>query len=272
MKEKKMLTLRQTEQAMREFRLLPVFHPLINAGSGRLYGAEVLARIVDPDGGVLTPDRFIAEVEDSDLIVPFTLALMREAIPVMTALSATRSAMQDNVLVAFNIPADVIRAPELLMACRYFIKNTPENICLALELTERGRLSFTESEYRRVSELKSAGVILWLDDFGTGYSDFLALKSGLFDAIKIPREFIPTQGSCAVTDALRQSITATGKRLNIPVIAEGVEDVSQMEILREEGVDFLQGYLFGYPMSAEELLIYSGKHAPVRLDLSPVQH
>ncbi|EBC1670912.1 EAL domain-containing protein [Salmonella enterica] len=60
------------------------------------------------------------------------------------------------------------------------------------------------------------------------------------------------------TDALRQSITATGKCLNVSVIAEGVEDISQMETLRQEGVDFLQGYLFSHPMSAEELLIYSG--------------
>lgn len=259
MKKQNMLTVTETEQAMRESRLIPVFHPLINAATGRLYGAEVLARIVDQTDGMVTPDRFIAVVEDSDLIVPFTLALMRETIPVMTALSAARPLMQDKLLVAFNIPADMLRTPELLMACRYFIKNTPENICLALELTERGRMALTEAECRMVSSLKSAGVLLWLDDFGTGYSDFLALKSGLFDAIKIPREFMTTKDGCAVTDALRQSITATGKRLNIAVIAEGVEDTRQMVTLRREGIDFLQGYLFSHPLSAEELLIYSGK-------------
>ncbi|EBW2193851.1 hypothetical protein CSU57_05865 [Salmonella enterica subsp. enterica serovar Infantis] len=260
MKEKKMLTLRQTKQAMRESRLIPVFHPLINADTGRLYGVEVLARIVDPTKGVITPERFIAGVEGSDLIIPFTLTLMRETIPVMIALSEARSVMQDDIVVAFNIPANMLRAPELLMACRYFIKHTPENICLAFELTERGRLAFTESECRMVGELKSTGVLLWLDDFGIGYSDFLALKSRLFDAIKIPGEFMTAKDSCAVTDILRQSITATGKRLNIPVIAEGVEDVSQMETLRREGIDFLQGYLFSHPLSAEELLIYSGEN------------
>ncbi|EBD0851654.1 EAL domain-containing protein [Salmonella enterica] len=269
MNEQKILTPLQTEEAMREARLIPFFHPLINASNGRLYGVEVLARIIDPKEGVLTPDRFIAGVEGSDLIVPFTLTLMRETMPVMTAFSAARSVVQGNIIVAFNIPLDVLSAPELLMASRYFIKNTPENIRLAFELTERARLVFTEAEYRMVSELKSAGVLLWLDDFGTGYSDFLALKSGLFDAIKIPREFISPQGDCAVTDVLRQSITATGKRLNIPVIAEGVEDVSQMETLRQEGIDFLQGYLFSPPLSAEALLIYSGKDDSVGLHLSP---
>lgn len=270
MKEKKMLSLWQTELAMREFRLIPVFHPLINAGTGGLYGVEVLARIVDPTEGVVTPDRFIACVEGSDLIVPFTLTLMRESIPVMTALSADRTVIQENILVTFNISADMLRSPELLMACRYFIKNTPENICLALELTERDRMLFTEIECNMVSELKSAGVLLWLDDFGTGYSDFLALKSGLFDAIKIPRVFMTTKNGCVVTDALRQSITATGKRLNIPVIAEGVEDVSQMETLRREGIDFMQGYLFCAPLSVDELLIYSGKDEAARRNLPTV--
>lgn len=267
-----MLTLRQTEEAMREARLIPVFHPLINASTGMLYGAEVLARIVDPTEGLLTPDRFITSVEDSELIVPFTLTLMREAIPVMTALSAAHPRTPDKFIVAFNVPADILQYPELLMACRYFIKKMPENISLTLELTERSRLSFTEAECHTIRELKSAGVLLWLDDFGTGYSDFLALKSGLFDAIKIPQEFITTKGSCTVTDALRQSITATGKRLNITVIAEGVEDVNQMETLRQEGVDFLQGYLFSPPMSAEALLTYSGKKDTVRQYLTPVLH
>lgn len=270
MKEKKTLSLRQTELAMRESRLTPLFHPLINASTGMLYGAEVLARIVDPTEGVVTPDRFIAGVEDSDLIVPLTLTLMRESIPVMTALSADRSVIQDNILVSFNISADMLRVPELLMACRYFIKNTPKNICLALELTERSRMLFTEAECNMVNDLKSAGVLLWLDDFGTGYSDFLALKSGLFDAIKIPRVFMTTKDGCVVTDALRQSITATGKRLNISVIAEGVEDVSQMETLRQEGIDFMQGYLFCPPLSAEELLIYSGKDEAARRNLPSV--
>ncbi|EAO9945152.1 EAL domain-containing protein [Salmonella enterica subsp. enterica serovar Havana] len=259
MNGQKMLTPRQTEQAMREARLIPFFHPIMNAGTGMLYGVEVLARIVDPKEGVLTPDRFVSCMEDSNLIVPFTLTLMREAIPVMTAISALRPATSGNIIVSFNVPAAILQTPELLMACRYFIQNTPENICPALEMTERSRLSLTGAECRRVDELKSTGVLLWLDDFGTGYSDFLALKSGLFDAIKIPREFIPTEASCVVTDVLRQSITATGKRLNIPVIAEGVEDVSQMETLRQEGIDFLQGYLFSYPLSAETLLIYTGK-------------
>lgn len=270
MNKRNILTVPDVEQAMNEGRLIPVFHPLINVSSGALYGVEVLARIVDPKERILTPDRFITCVEDSGLIVPFTLTLMRETIPVMTALSALRPATSENVIVSFNVPAAILQYPELLMACRYFIQNTPENTRLALELTERCRLSFTDAECRTASALKSAGVLLWLDDFGTGYSDFLALKSGLFDAIKIPREFISTQGRCAVTDVLRQSITATGKHLNIPVIAEGVENAAQTETLRQEGVDFLQGYFFSHPLSAEELLIYSGKDDTNRLEPPPV--
>lgn len=272
MNGKKMLTHRQIEQAIREARLIPVFHPLINAGTGKFCGAEVLARIVEPKEGILTPDRFITCVERSDLILPFTLTLMRETIPVMVALSALRPATSGNVIVSFNVPAAILQYPELLMACRYFILSTPQNIRLALELTERSRLSFTGAECNRVRELKSAGVLLWLDDFGTGYSDFLALKSGLFDAIKIPREFTSTQGCCEVTDVLRQSITATGKRLNIPVIAEGVENAAQTEMLRQEGVDFLQGYFFSHPLSAEAILIYSTKNDAARQNPPRVLH
>ncbi|EIJ5329281.1 EAL domain-containing protein [Salmonella enterica] len=115
MNSKKMLTLQQIEQAIREDRLIPFFQPLISSSTGILYGAEVLARIIDLKDGLLTPDRFIACVEGSDLIVSFTLTLMRKVIPVMTNLSATRSVMQDNIIVAFNTPANVLRYPELLL-------------------------------------------------------------------------------------------------------------------------------------------------------------
>lgn len=261
MYEGNILNSNQTELAIKEDRLIPVYHPLIDARSGELYGVEVLARIKDLNKGVLTPDRFITSVEGSYLVVPFTQTLMRRAIPVITALSVARPLISDKFTVSFNVTANILKYREFLMYCSDFTKNIPENIILALELTERSGLSYTEEEYLNMRELKNEGILFWLDDFGTGYSDFLALKSGLFDAIKIPREFIMVKDNCYITEILRQSITAIGKQLNTIVIAEGVEDIRQLNILRREGIDFFQGYFFSEPLFENELLDFLDNNA-----------
>ncbi|WP_370607801.1 EAL domain-containing protein [Citrobacter meridianamericanus] len=90
-----------------------------------------------------------------------------------------------NLLVSLNVLVTILQYPELLMACRYFIQNTPENNSLTFELTECRRLSFTKAKCHNARELKSSGVLLRLDNFGTEHLDFLALNNDLFDTINI---------------------------------------------------------------------------------------
>ncbi|EEJ0025506.1 EAL domain-containing protein [Salmonella enterica subsp. enterica] len=118
------------------------------------------------------------------------------------------------------------------------------------------------SSKKNIHALKVAGAQLWLDDFGTGYSGFLSLKTGVFDGIKIPREFVSAKESPTST-MLRQSITRIGKDLNMTVIAEGVEQCSQVEMLSIECIDYLQGYYFSQPLSANDFLIYAERYLQV---------
>lgn len=248
------LTQNQIKLAINELRVIPFFHPLFCACSGQLQGVEVLARISDPVYGILNPDSFLTSIEEVGTILPFTLALMNRVIPVIDYLSSSLFNLADSFIITLNVPPTIFSYPELLMACHDFIGSTPDHIKLALEMTERQKLSLGDIEFRHIIELKTAGVQLWLDDFGTGYSGFLSLKTGVFDGLKIPREFVSLESP--VSTILRQSITGIGKNLSMTVIAEGIENLKQAEICSAEGIDYLQGYHFCRPLSTSEFLIY----------------
>lgn len=256
-----LLTKAQINQAIKDLRLVPFFHPLISSTSGKVQGVEVLARISDPALGILGPEKFIEDVEAPDITLPFTFSLMEKVIPVMDKIFPLKG-KKGEFIISFNVPPNILSCPDLLVASNHFIGRVPDYVRLVLELTERKIFSLDDVGRKNIHELKDAGAQLWLDDFGTGYSGFLSLKTGVFDGIKIPREFVCNEESPAST-MLRQSITRIGKDLNMTVVAEGVEQRSQVEMLSTECIDYLQGYYFSQPLSASDFLIYADKYLQV---------
>ena len=122
---------------------------------------------------------------------------------------------------------------------------------LELEITEGVLIKDVEQALATLRQLKALGVRIAMDDFGTGYSSLSYLQRFPFDKIKIDRSFIDAMRDTAESVAIVRAVTGLGKGLKIPVIAEGVETVEQMDLLRREHCNEIQGYLIGEPIALD---------------------
>ena len=129
---------------------------------------------------------------------------------------------------------------------------------LELEITEAAMLANTADTLAVLSRLRSLGVRLAMDDFGTGYSSLATLQRFRFDKIKVDRSFIRHVEKDPKAIALLRAVIAMGSALDVITNAEGVEDEGQLSMLRAEGCEEAQGYLFGRPMSAAEFQVQVG--------------
>ncbi|WP_370607789.1 EAL domain-containing protein [Citrobacter meridianamericanus] len=249
-----MMTESQIRAAISEGRLVPFFQPIHHALTGDIQGCEVLARIkgVDTDD-ILTPDRFISIVEDSDLLMPFTLTLIDS---VRHFIKVTGMQFPYAFYVSFNVPVSILCRPSLKIACLNFMKTTPPEVLLVLEITERQKMDLCESDLLIVRDLKKIGARLWLDDFGVGYSSAELLETGIFDGVKVPYSII---WSAYYDDILRQGINERTLICNMLVIVEEVEDISQFRAAQDKNAILIQGYYFSKALNTRDFFTYMNK-------------
>jgi diguanylate cyclase (GGDEF)-like protein/PAS domain S-box-containing protein len=223
------------------------YQPLFDAATSRPCGMEALVRWRHPAAGLLYPDSFIGIAEETGLMEPLGQWILQRA-------CADAAAWPEDIKVAVNLSAAQFRAGTLFDVILCVLVETglpPER--LELEITESLLLQDKESNVLVIQQLKNIGVTIVLDDFGTGYASLSYLLMFPFDKIKIDRSF--TQGLLARADcrAVVASILTLARGLEIAVTAEGVEAASQFDLLRMQGVDYVQGYLFGRPCPLAEL-------------------
>jgi EAL domain-containing protein (putative c-di-GMP-specific phosphodiesterase class I) len=226
------------------------FQPQFDLADGRIVGAEALLRWNLPEVGMIPPVKFIPLAEETGLIVPIgRLVLMRAC---MAAKKWQESGFS-NIRVAVNLSPRQFNQSELVIDIINILKDTglpPEN--LELEITESMVMANPEGATAILRELRAVGVHLAIDDFGTGYSSLGYLKSFPVHTLKIDGSFIKDIPADPDDVAITQAIIAMGHSLRLEVVAEGVESAAQLDFLRNNGCDFLQGYLVGMPMPAEE--------------------
>lgn len=223
------------------------YQPLFDTATSRLCGMEALVRWRHPVAGLLYPDRFIAIAEETGLMEPLGQWILQRA-------CADAASWPESIKVAVNLSAAQFRAGTLFDVILSVLVESglpPER--LELEITESLLLQDKESHVRVIRQLKNIGVTIALDDFGTGYASLSYLLMFPFDKIKIDKSF--TQGLLTRADcmAVVASILTLARGLEIAVTAEGVETSAQFERLRAQGVNYVQGYLFGRPGPLREL-------------------
>ncbi|MDQ5947369.1 MAG: hypothetical protein QG619_2801 [Pseudomonadota bacterium] len=238
------------------------YQPIVSLKTGAIIGAEALARWKHPRIGMIHPPEFIPLAEETGLIIPLGERILRL---VCTQLAAWRQAGMPPLQVALNISARQFRQDDLPGLVRRTLDEAGlEGSALEFELTESMVMHDVENAIAMLRELKQQGVALSLDDFGTGYSSLAYLKRFPIDALKIDRSFVRDIDSEPDDAAIARAVIAMAHSLDLRVIAEGVENDTQLGLLRQYGCDDFQGFLFSRPIPAEEfaLLLQSGRCLP----------
>jgi diguanylate cyclase (GGDEF)-like protein/PAS domain S-box-containing protein len=226
------------------------YQPQVDLQTGRIVGMEALIRWKHPELGMVPPSRFIGIAEDTGLIVPIGAWVMRTA-------CAQNKAWQDAGLgklrVAVNLSARQFSAADLVPGIEAVLQDTGlDPSCLELELTESLFMSDVTPAVELLHRMKSLGINLSIDDFGTGYSSFSYLSRFPIDVLKIDRSFVNDITHDANDAAIVASIIALAHNLRLSVIAEGVETAEQLDYLRHQGCDEMQGYYFSKPLPTQE--------------------
>ncbi len=223
------------------------YQPLVDIAADRIVGFEALLRWRHPDKGMISPADFIPVAEDIGLIVALGEWVLRTA-------CAEAAKWSDDVKVAVNLSPVQFRSRNLVqvvVAALAYSGLSPHR--LELEITESVFLAETEANIATLHQLRTLGVRISMDDFGTGYSSLSYLRSFPFDKIKIDRSFVKDLVERPDCMAIVRAISGLGRSMNITTTAEGVETREQLERLRAEGCNEVQGYLFSAAKPAAEL-------------------
>jgi EAL domain-containing protein (putative c-di-GMP-specific phosphodiesterase class I) len=236
----------ELERALLAGEFVPYLQPLVDARDGRWVGAEVLMRWLHPQEGMVGPDLFIPMAERSGLIVAMTRELFHQ---VADGLAPYGQLLGRGFHLSFNISARHCTETGLFGDCRdfqaRFLPHRPE---LTLELTERELIVSSEVTDELFDNLHGLGVKLAIDDFGTGNSSLAYLHRFKVDALKIDKSFVSRIGADALSSHVLDSIVELCGKLDLTIIAEGIETQEQWHYLAQRNVQILQGYLFGKPM------------------------
>lgn len=226
------------------------YQPRVELRSGRITGFEALVRWRMPDGGMAAPQQFITLAEESGLIVPLGTWVLREA---CRQAQEWRQAGFVDLTMAVNVSAVQFRAGDLQerVADALAATGLPAD-ALELEVTESTLMADVESALATLRQLKASGIHIAIDDFGTGYSSLAYLKRLPLDCLKIDKSFVNDVTTDADDAAIAVLIITMAHRLRLYVVAEGAETEEQVEFLRREGCEQVQGYFFGKPQPAAE--------------------
>jgi len=232
--------------------IVPFYQPIVNGKEGTLRGVEVLARWKHPHGGYISPASFIPVAEKTGLIVPLTQSLMAQVSANMNAIACK---LPEGFHVGINFSASHIAAPSFVEEClKYKDSFTRRDLNLVIEVTEREPLDIDERLVQTLNILHENGFAIALDDFGTGYSGLAYLYDLHIDYIKIDRSFVGRVNAHEDSTRILDSVLDLARKLNISIVAEGVETQEQLDYLNRNNIAFLQGFYFFKPVPFTELI------------------
>ncbi|WP_407899386.1 putative bifunctional diguanylate cyclase/phosphodiesterase [Ferrigenium sp. UT5] len=237
-------------RAVSQGELRVYYQPQVDIGSGRIVGAEALVRWQDPAEGLIPPARFIHVAESCGLIGAIDDWVLRET---CRQGQCWREAGLPPLTLAVNLSAYQFLQGDIGDTVARVLSETGFAASqLELELTESALMQREVESIGILNRLKTLGVQLAIDDFGTGYSSLAYLKMFPLDILKIDKRFIDDVPLHRDDMEIVAAIVAMGHSLRLKVLAEGVENRSQLDFLRDQGCDLFQGYLTSQPVPAAE--------------------
>ena len=238
--------------ALRRNELVLHYQPRVSIATGAITGVEALVRWQHPRRGLLMPDKFIGVAEDSGLIEPIGEWVIAES---FRQFAAWRSRLRSPWKLAVNLSAgQIFNGNRLVGMIESVSRSTGVDLHqVEFELTESVLFKSSDETATLLKRMGELGIGLAIDDFGTGYSSLSYLKQLPVDAIKVDSSFVRDIGSDPNDEAIIRAIIAMSHSLKLNVIAEGVEQAGQLEVLRDLACDEYQGYLFSKPLPAAEI-------------------
>ncbi|MEW8025201.1 MAG: EAL domain-containing protein [Candidatus Thiodiazotropha sp.] len=247
------------QNALENKEMYMVYQPQIDAQSGEVIGVEALIRWVHPTLGMVSPEKFIPVAESSGLIDTIgdyvVDTVLREFKEIRSRSRSLRVSI--NVSIRQLLRSD-FRSYLKSKSTEYDV--SPSN--LVIEITESLFIEDLDQIDVLLSRIKDDGYTISLDDFGTGYSSLSVLRKLPIDEVKIDKSFVHDILTDSQDIALIKSIIGIGQSLNIPTLAEGVEELEQVVLLELYGCELFQGYFFAKPMDLRSLEYYLDKYTP----------
>lgn len=229
-----------------------VFQPKVNLVTRKLQGLEALLRWEHPERGAISPTEFIPVAEQSGHIIPLGHWVLEE---VCRTLNRWQAANLPLVPVSINVSARQFQQPDFHRRVADVLRHQDVGPNLVeLELTEGLLMEDTESAQNALQHLKDTGVRVSIDDFGTGHSCLNYLRRFPIDVLKIDRSFINDIDYCEDSQVIVEAIISLARSLRLNTVAEGVETRGQLNFLVERGCIVAQGFLFGQPLLAREVM------------------
>lgn len=242
----------ELRQAMHNQHFMLYFQPQIDLKSMAVIGMEALIRWIHPENGLIPPDQFIPMAEETGLIVPIGVWVLQQSCALAQRLSIEHDL---KLSVAVNLSARQFRDPGLLEAVSQALAEAglPAQQ-LELEITESMLMDDIEHAIDILQRLKGLGVALSVDDFGTGYSSLAYLKRLPIDSIKVDKSFVRDIPLDKSDMEITAAVIAMAHKLELKVVAEGVENAEQVAFLCDNGCDFGQGFHYSRPIPEDQLL------------------
>src|ERR1700758_4388049 len=227
------------------------YQPIVDLASGEIVGFEALLRWHHPTRGLLGPEEFIPVAEETGLIRELGWWNLREACRQISEWRAAADA-HSQLTISVNLSAKQFLQPNLVADIKKLLRELdlpPE--ALKLEITESTVMADPSAAVEMLQQIKSLGIRLAIDDFGTGYSSLSYLHRFPLDTLKIDRSFISGMGEDGEGMEIARTILPMANNLRLDVVAEGVETLQQVAMLKKLHCKYAQGYYFSRPLSAE---------------------
>ncbi len=239
----------QLADAVEKNQLRLKFQPLVDIHN-EIYGFEALARWKSPTLGEISPQVFIANAEESHLIIPIGTWILREACKAQVAFA--KQFGKDFVMSVNVSPVQILQKDFVEVLRKIVVESDIDPHYLVLEITEGILIDSTIYLEETIDFIHEIGAKIALDDFGTGYASLTYVRKLPFDNLKIDKSFVDGIFTSKKDHAILGSIVDLVHNLNMKVIAEGVETRKQYEFLKQITTDIYQGFLFSKPLSYDE--------------------
>ena len=245
--------------AIEQQQLMLMLQPKGSLAEGTLVGAEALIRWAHPKRGLVPPADFLPLADEAGLMGTIDQLVLKQALTYISTLYAMGIQVPVSINLSVQSLGDVCMVDRVREALR--AANVPPNL-LEIEIPEGALMQDVDTSAKVLADLHRMGVRLSIDDFGTGYSSFAYLARFPVHTLKVDRSFVKDISTSDTSHKIVKSLVRLAHSLQLSVIAEGVEEANDMEILKRIRCDMVQGYAFGRPMPFDKFIEFARAHHP----------